>query len=73
MPDGLVMLSVRENLDSRQSKFPITDKTLQLLEIVRNNNLKLVMPESKLETDRHIKPTNPQLYLHIRGFKKHEK
>ena len=24
----------------------------------------LVMADGKLETDRHIKPTNPQLYLH---------
>ena len=38
MPDGLVMPAVRDYLDSRQSKIPTTENTLQLSEIVRNNN-----------------------------------
>ena len=38
MPDGLVLPAVREYLDSRQVKSPSTEKTMQLLDIVRNNN-----------------------------------
>ena len=30
-------------------------------------DVKLIMSEGKLETDRHIKPTNPQLYLHYKS------
>ena len=30
-------------------------------------DVKLIMSDGKLETDRHIKPTNPQLYLHYKS------
>ena len=38
MPDELVMPALKEYLNSRQVKIPSTEKTLQLLEIVKNNN-----------------------------------
>ena len=38
MPDDLVMPAVRDYLNSRQDKSPSTAKTMELLEIIRNNN-----------------------------------
>ena len=38
MPDALVMPAVKDYLNSRQDKIPSTEKTMQLLEIVKNNN-----------------------------------
>ena len=38
MPDELVMLAVKGYLNSKKVRTPSTEKTLQLLEIVKNNN-----------------------------------
>ena len=41
--------------------FEWSDKELTYLDV------NLIMTEGKLETDRFIKPTNPQLYLHFKS------
>jgi hypothetical protein len=44
--------------DGIEFTFEWSDTELTYLDVT------LVMADGKLETDRHIKPTNPQLYLH---------
>ena len=41
--------------------FEWSDKDLTYLDVT------LVMSEGRLETDRHVKPTNPQLFLHYKS------
>ena len=38
MPDQLMIPAVKEYLDSRQVKEPSTEKTVELLEVIKNNN-----------------------------------
>ena len=38
MPDQLMMPSVKEYLDSRQDKNPSTEKTMELFDLIKNNN-----------------------------------
>ena len=39
--------------------FEWSDESINYLDVT------LVMQDGKLETDRHVKPTNPQLFLHF--------